>query len=421
MLKQFISWKNYLYTHYFSFKSFGLIILFIGFTSGCISNPRPYMAQESMREMQTLEDNKLDVDGLAGARVAELTPDGSQLLVVSADDNSLAIFNVDSDFQVSFNKIFINNSTIDGLNGAASLAISPDGRRAYVASYYDSAVAIFERDDQGEFQFLHTLRDDLPYEYVFSDEKSVKKKDKLGLLGAYDIAITTDNRQLFVASVASNAVSIFDIDKSGNVVFNRAIRDNNDTEYGLGGAVNVIITPDNSQVIVAGFNENALTIFNRNSNGDLEYSQTLRNRKEGVIKLVAPQGLAMSPDGNYLYAASGGANAVVVFARNSKGIYAYFQSISNSDDISGLGGAGYVTTSPEGDRVFVASETDNAVVTLARLNDGTLNILSVLKSEGIKKDGQRNGAASVYVSPDGKHLLVTTGKGDTLIVYSLNE
>ena len=70
--------------------------------------------------------------------------------------------------------------------------------------------------------------------------------------------------------------------------------------------------------------------------------------------------------------------------------------------------------------MYVASESDNAVVSLQRLNDGKLKIISVMKSEGVKKADELNGAASVYVSPDGKHLLVTTGKGDTLIVYSLH-
>lgn len=421
MLKQLRNRKNYHWTSSLPIKKYGLIILFVSLTCGCISTDRSYSTQEPMREKQVLEDNQLGVDGLGGARVAELTPDGTQLLVVSADDNSLAIFNVDSDFRLAFNRVFINNSTIDGLNGASSLVVSPDGGRVYVVSFYDSAVAIFEQDEQGSYQFIRAMRDGLPYEEVFSNEESVKTKDKLGLLGAYDIAITADNSQLFVASVASNAVSIFDINKSGNVVFNHAIRDSDDTEYGLGGSVSVIITPNNSQVIVAGFNENAITIFNRNVNGVLGHSQTLINGKDGVKNMIAPQGLATSPDGKYLYAACGGGNAIIVFARNDQGRYSYIQSISNSDDdVSGLGGAGYVTTSPDGTRVFVASESDNAVVTLAKLNDGTLKILSVLKSEGIKKADEFNGAASVYVSPDGKHLLVTTGKGDTLIVYSLD-
>ncbi|NQZ07127.1 MAG: beta-propeller fold lactonase family protein, partial [Algicola sp.] len=293
--------------------------------------------------------------------------------------------------------------------------------RAYVVSFYDSAVVIFEQDEQGSYQFIQAIRDGLPYEEVFSDEESVKTKDKLGLLGAYDIAITTDNSQLFVASVASNALSIFDINKTGNVVFNQAIRDSDNTKYGLEGAVNVTLTPDNSQVIVAGFNENAITVFNRDANGVLGHSQTLINGKDGIKNMITPQGLAMSPNGNYLYAACGGSNAIVVFARDAQGRYSYIQSISNADDdVSGLGGAGYVTTSPDGKRVFVASESDNAVVTLTKLNNGRLKILSVLNSEGIKKADERNGAASVYVSPDSKHLLVTTGKGDTLIVYSLH-
>jgi len=411
------------------FKNYGLAFLILGLTftfiSGCVATDRSLfnqeLTQEPIREKQVLEDNKSGVDGLGGARIAELTPDGSQLLVASGDDNSLAIFDVDSDFKVTFNRVFVNNSTTDGLDGAVSLVVSPDGRRVYVVSFYDSAVAIFEKDEQGSYQFKRAIRDGLPYEQVFSDKESVKKKDKLGLLGAYDIAITVDNSQLFVASVASNAVAIFDIDKNENVIFNHAIRDSDDINYGLGGAVNVVITPNNSQVIVAGFNENAITIFNRNSNGALAHTQTLINGKDDIKNMIAPQGLAMSPDGNYLYVACGGGNAVVVFARNTQGRYSYIQSLSNANDnVSAFGGAGAVTVSPDGKRIFVASETDNAVVSLKKLNDGTLKILSVLQSEGRKKGNERNGAASVNVSPDGKYLLVTTGKGDTLIVYSIH-
>jgi len=401
-------------------KTFGLIILFISISSGCASTYKTHSTQESMQEIQVLEDNKLGVDGLGGARVVELTPDGKQILVASADDNSLAIFDVDLNFKLTFNQVFKNNSTIYGLEGAVSLVVSSDGRRIYVVSYYDSALAIFEQDDQGTYQFKRAIRDGLPYDEVFSDKESIKTKDKLGLLGAYDIAITTDNSQLFIASVASNAVTIFDIDTKGDVVFNHVIRDSDDNEYGLGGAVNVTITPNDSQVMIAGYNENAITIFNRNTTGVLKHSQTLINGKEGVKNMISPQGLATSPDGKYLYAACGEGNAIIVFARNDQGRYSYIQSISNSDDTSGLGGAGYVTTSPDGTHVFVASESDNVVVTLAKLNDGKLKIISTLKSEGIKKDDERNGAASVYVSPDGKHLLVTTGKGDSLIVYKLH-
>lgn len=43
----------------------------------------------------------------------------------------------------------------------------------------------------------------------------------------------------------------------------------------------------------------------------------------------------------------------------------------------------------------------------------------VTTSEGIKKEGELNGAASAYITPDDKHLVVTTGKGDSLIVYRL--
>jgi DNA-binding beta-propeller fold protein YncE len=405
------------------FKSNLLVILLGTLTYGCITSDSEVPNFETMREKQTLTDNRSGVDGLGGARVAELTPDGRQLLVVSADDNSLSTFNTHPNFELSFSQIFVNDSNISGLNGATSLALSSDGHRAYIVSFYDSAVAIFERDEQENYQFIRSIRDGLPYEDVFSDKESVRAKDTLGLLGAYDIAIAPDNSQIFVASVASNAVSVFDTNGSNNIVSKQVIRDSDNIEYGLGGAVNIVVTPDGSQVIVAGFNEDSITIFNRTANGLLEHSQTLVNGKHQVEKLEAPQGLAVSPDGRYLYVACSGSDAILVFARNEQeqDKYSFIQSMSNSDeDVNGLGGASYVTTSPDGMRVFVASETDKAVVTLTKLKDGTLKTLSIMKSEGIKKVGERNGAASVYASPDGGHLLVTTGKGDTLIVYELH-
>jgi len=102
MLKQFKHLKNYLWNSPFHIKYYGLFVILVGLTSGCVSNYSLYSTQDSMQVKQVLEDNKLEVDGLGGARVVALTPDGSQLLVASADDNSLAIFNVDADSQLLF-------------------------------------------------------------------------------------------------------------------------------------------------------------------------------------------------------------------------------------------------------------------------------------------------------------------------------
>ncbi|MCH7801723.1 MAG: beta-propeller fold lactonase family protein [Chloroflexi bacterium] len=35
---------------------------------------------------------------------------------------------------------------VDGLNGAFSVTVSPDGKHLYAASWFDSAVAVFSRD-----------------------------------------------------------------------------------------------------------------------------------------------------------------------------------------------------------------------------------------------------------------------------------
>jgi len=172
--------------------------------------------------------------------------------------------------------------------------------------------------------------------------------------------------------------------------------------------------------LIAGYNEDAITIFNRDTKGVLTYSQTLFNEKDNIENMLAPQGLTTSPDGEYLYVACGKGNSLIVFAKDNQGTYSYIQSISNSDDgMESLGGAGYVITSADGRQIYVASESSNAIVTLLKLSDGKLKVHSIVKSEGTKQAGELNGPASVLVTPNGEHLVVTTGKGDSLIVYRL--
>ena len=92
-------------------------ILFTSLTSGCVTttpaSSSPQLSQQTAAAIaskkltlkQTLVDNQAGADGLAGARAVAITPDNSQLLVVSADDNSLAVFDIDANFKLSFKQL----------------------------------------------------------------------------------------------------------------------------------------------------------------------------------------------------------------------------------------------------------------------------------------------------------------------------
>ena len=364
-------------------------------------------------KIQLLLDEENTLNGLDNPRVARMTPDGYQVLVASADDDALAIYDLNKNFQLTFRTLFKNDALITGFRGATKLVISADGGKAYLVSFYDSALVVFNKDSAGDFQYQQTISDGVKW---FKDDGrpvSVSQQlDKLGLLGAYDIAISPDNLQLYVASSASNALSIFNLSSKNKVINEQIIRDNQDENYALQSAVSVIAAQDNTHVFVASYEENAVTVFTRSITGKLEYLQTLRNEQNNIVQLLNPLGLATSTDSKFIYVAC--SQAVVVFRKNN-GKYDYLHSISNSDvGVSGLSGAASLVLSTDERYVFVASEMDGALVTLIRSADGLLHFHSVLKKPELE------GASSVTLSTNGSYLFVTAGnEGNSLSTYEI--
>ena len=51
-------------------------------------------------------------------------------------------------------------ASANGLDGAHSVTISPDGNNVYVASFHDDAIVVFSRDvdDSGKLSFVDVLK-----------------------------------------------------------------------------------------------------------------------------------------------------------------------------------------------------------------------------------------------------------------------
>jgi DNA-binding beta-propeller fold protein YncE len=84
---------------------------------------------------------------------------------------------------------------VDGLYGALWVTVSPDGRRVYVASTIDNAVAVFDRDRKtGGLTFVQK-------------QKGAPGHDCLAF--ARGVAVSPDNTSVYVAGASSNAVGVF--------------------------------------------------------------------------------------------------------------------------------------------------------------------------------------------------------------------
>ncbi|PAJ74068.1 hypothetical protein CJF42_12615 [Pseudoalteromonas sp. NBT06-2] len=388
-----------------------LCILFLFSLVGCTFNPQ----YQNLKQLLLLQDEINDIDGLDNPRIAKLNNEATQLFVVSADDDSLAVFDVSNDFDLSLSQVFKNDENITGLRGATKVAISKDGLFAYVVSFYDSALVIFKKGVDGKFYYQHTYSDNINW-WEYKGKPIASSLQKLALLGAYDIEINDASDQIYIASSVSNAISIFNINTDGFPIFSHAIRDTDNINYNLEGTVDVLLSPSNSKLFAAGYNENAINIFLKQDKLKFNLSQRLINNTDGIKHLEKPLSMAISHDELYLYIACAN-GSIVIFTQNPKGKYSFLQSITDVGE-SVLAGAGNITISPDDKTIFVASESDNAISIFSKNNDGTLKYESAITSKKVHINTLL-GASSVNVSPDGKYLLVTAGKGNSLSIFNL--
>src|SRR5439155_551163 len=161
---------------------------------------------------------------------------------------------------------------------------------------------------------------------------------------------------------------------------------------GLDGAEGIAVSPDGAYVYVAGRNDNALAVCAREAGtGALAFVQMERNGIAGVAGLGGAKGVAVSPDGANVYAAGSLDNAVTVFARDAQSGKLAFIEVQQEgvNGVTGLLRARAVTVSPDGLNIYVAGGYDDALVVFGRNPEtGMLVFLQLLEdSVGDLKDG----------------------------------
>ncbi|MCB8978808.1 MAG: beta-propeller fold lactonase family protein [Ardenticatenaceae bacterium] len=92
-----------------------------------------------------LRDGVNGVDGFNSVRGLEISPDGRYLYAVAYTDQALTVLSRDeaSGILSPYQTIFRNSGTgLPALNGAISVAVSPDGSSIYTAAYLDDAIVL---------------------------------------------------------------------------------------------------------------------------------------------------------------------------------------------------------------------------------------------------------------------------------------
>jgi DNA-binding beta-propeller fold protein YncE len=333
--------------------------------------------------------------------------------------------------------------------GSRAIAVSPDGKQVYVASSKSDAIAIFSRDRK-----TGVLAQAGKAAGCVAAKRAYGCAGAIGLDEPNSVAISPDGRNVYATARAGNSVTVFARNpKTG------ALRQ---LPPPLAGCISglpipgcasglallapdvVVVSPDGSNVYVGSFFGNSVATFARNpATGALTQlagsAACIAEATAGCttgIALNSVEGLAISPNGVNVYAATALSNAVVTLSRDpSTG------ALGQASDGSGcivesaltgctvgrqLGGANAVAVSPDGDGVYVTSLFSNSVTSFNRNGpsgaltqiEGTGGCLIFLRSAGCSFGRALVAPEGLTFSSNGRNAYIAAFKTGAIAVLN---
>jgi len=213
----------------------------------------------------SLDDGGLDgsgstmITGLAGAEEIAISPDGQTFYVTALDDDSVSVFSRPGDdgqtsglaLPLLVQTVTNGVNSVTGLDGASSVAISPDGRHVYVTGEDSDAVAVFDRSaSDGMLTFVESLT------------------GISTLLTPTSVTVSPDGQLVYVAAEGSNAVNVFDRNAGdGKLTFRESLQNGgvdteNDSISGLTEVFSLAASDDGLNLYAVGTGADSVVRFN---------------------------------------------------------------------------------------------------------------------------------------------------------------
>jgi DNA-binding beta-propeller fold protein YncE len=343
--------------------------------------------------------------GLAGPNSVALSPDGRTLYATSRDSSSLTAFRRSSKTG-ALRQIPGPEGCLTGLPqptpicgtgralvGPDVVVVSPDGKNVYVGSFFGNEVANFARNPAtgGLTQLAGSAG-------CVAEAGAGGCATGFALGAPEGMAVSNNGATVYVASALSNAVVVLTRDTStgalaqatdGSACIAEAALTGCTTGTHvpgaeLSGANAVAVSPRKGSVYVTSLFSNSVTSFAPASGTITQLPGTsaclIYLRAAGCSfgrAMVAPEGIAVAPDGLSVYAASFVTGAIDVLDRNPK-TGAVFQkpgrpgclaplSVSGCSPGRALKGASSIAVSSDGRFVYSTAFGSNAVDVFRRV------------------------------------------------------
>ncbi len=341
-----------------------------------------------------------------------VSPTGGHVYVTSYDASSINIYSRDDDGQLSYESSLRSDiDGVTGLNGAFAVMMSPEGNHLYVTGSLDHSVAVFSRDV-------------VTGVLTFVEKQTSGVGDVIGISGANSLDFSPDGNFVYVTGADENAVVVFSRNVvTGELDFVQILQDENGDVNDLNYPVSVTVSDNGSNVYVASYGDNAVTVFNRdNVTGMLTFQQVLRNGVDGVTGMLGSYSVTISADGMQAYVAGLESNSIILFDRDMMGNLTYRTHYEDGvDGVDGLWGVNFLTMSPDGNYVMATGGNENALAIFSRdPMDGSLMLLNKMENgvDGVTGLVFPN---NISMSVDGKSIYVTGFGSGEFVVFAFND
>lgn len=304
----------------------------------------------ALTPVQTLTHGVAGVQGLLGVRALAISLDGTSVYTAAPTSNAVSTFVRDPGTgQLTWLQTLIDqtvvppgsgNPPIDGLGGAVSLAVSPEGSHLYVAGEADDSVAVLRREANGTLTWLQRRRQGL--------------SGVSGMAGAAAVGVSGDGGYVFVASrgeTGGNAIVAFTRDSNpGSSNFGR-LTSFIEARYDGEADANGPVTPEGPQI--DGLRRGSAMVLSAAPDGRHIY---VVGTDDDAVAVFFKDTLAPAAPVFEVPSPSGHSPAVWSTEPNFVGAW------NASDDPLGVGLAGYAV-------VFDTSPATNPGTTLHQLDD----------------------------------------------------
>lgn len=253
------------------------------------------------------------------------------------------------------------NPTVDVGGDPQGVAVDPDGKHAYAASYADNALRVI---DTASRRVVGSIR-------VGANPRGV--------------AVDPDSRHAFVTNYSENSVSVIDT-SNGRVIYNVPVGAN---------PTAVAIFPRDHYAFVTNYYDNTVSVIN------------IANFKViGAVPVgTHPDGVAIDPRGEFAYVANSASNSVsVIDVHRQKVVRAVLVGRSPQK----------VAIDPDGRHAYVTNYAENTVSVIDLPTQLGVNLNSLLKANSTIPVGMK--PRGLAVARDSHHAFVVNTADETMSV-----